>query len=329
MRRCLAWQKPALQPRGQPQLFATLESPVSAPSADIVFFSQPATGGAGFWYKGGASSQVEKLAAAGDPASDVEAGAAFSGVTVSLQMNSVGVVIIQGGLSGPGITSDNNYGIWMGRPGALQLVARRGDESPGLPSTLRLAIGAASPTISDNGRVAFRSSLMGGDVTSANDYSVWTGSPGSLHMIAREGDPAPQTSPGTLYSFVENPTVSPSGRVTFLGTLIGPDVTSANSVGLWQYTPQDGIVHLLAHTGDPVEISSGVFHTIQSIAPTTTFSSPEDFTFSVAFTDGTKGILTASVPEPAALASLTLCIALLPRPRRINKQQCRPQTPSW
>lgn len=89
-------------------------------------------------------------------------------------------------LVGGDVTSSNNATMWYGAPGGLGLVARTGNQAPGLP-TGDNSVGFQSQNLplSPNGNAWF-----GGTTTVPNGY-VATGSPLSLSKVVRSGDMLP------------------------------------------------------------------------------------------------------------------------------------------
>jgi hypothetical protein len=93
-----------------------------------------------------------------------------------------------------GITPANSTGLWSDANGNLQLVARAGDQAPGMPmgavfdsffggrSSVGVALNAA-------GHAAFFTSVTGGGVTSTNNTGLWAQDQnGNLRLVLREGE---------------------------------------------------------------------------------------------------------------------------------------------
>src|SRR5262245_7074512 len=103
-----------------------------------------------------------------------------------------GRLLLSANLDGGGTTTSNDNALYFGGLGGWQLVMRKGDLCPGLANGEQFGVvGASSMSCDDVGHVSFIASLTGPSVTSANDSSVWVGTPGNLTMLAREGDVAP------------------------------------------------------------------------------------------------------------------------------------------
>ncbi len=116
----------------------------------------------------------------------------YHDINDNLALNGAGQIAFHGRLTGPGVTLDNNEGIWSEGSGSLSLVAREGSPAPGTGSVFRsFSLLANSLILNGAGQVAFNGILrtgMGG-VTLANDRGIWaTDTAGELKLIAREGD---------------------------------------------------------------------------------------------------------------------------------------------
>jgi hypothetical protein len=112
-------------------------------------------------------------------------------------LNSAGEVAVTARVSGPGITAENDTGIWHGFPGTVRTVFREGD--PAVRAGAGVLFGDAMTgqfALNDRGDVVFYNVLKGPNVTTENDGSLWFADrAGSLFLIAREGEPV-QVAPG-------------------------------------------------------------------------------------------------------------------------------------
>lgn len=170
----------------------------------------------------------------------------------SAALNSAGQTAFSATLTGTGVTSENNSGIWSeGGGSGLALVARTGSQAPGTDPGVNFRSLDSTPKLNDAGQMAFRGGLTGTGVTSANDFGIWSEGGGSgLALIAREGDNAPGTTNGVNFSFLINPELNGAGQTAFRGELTGPGVTDANTSGIWSEGGGSGLA-LVARSGDP------------------------------------------------------------------------------
>lgn len=202
----------------------------------------------GVW--AGTPGSLVLVAREGDPAPGTPAGVTFGLIFSGGQtlLSPDGRVAMAARLTGPGVTSANDQGFWVGPPGALALVAREGDPAPGAPPGAVYNFNSSSIGIVLNGAgdVAFNAFLSGGGTSGG---AIWAGSPGSPTLVARKGDQPPGTGPGVEFSSLRSPTLNALGEIAFGATLFGAGVTPANSAGLWAGAP--GGLQLVIREGDP------------------------------------------------------------------------------
>jgi hypothetical protein len=133
-------------------------------------------------------------------------GASFSDFEGTL-VNSGGDVAFRATLS------DGGSGIWAGPAGAVQLAARDGSAAAGTTGQFENFIAG---DFNDQGKVAFEAGLAVGvgGVTAGDDRGVWAGAPGSLALIAREGQIAPNAG-GRVFESFSGPRINDVGEVLF------------------------------------------------------------------------------------------------------------------
>ncbi len=124
---------------------------------------------------------------------------------------------------------------------SFQTVTLSGQAAPGAPG--RIFSFYYPPAISNSGRVAFAGWLTG--VTS-NDEGLWSGLPGAIQLVAREGSAAPGTSAAFANGWLF-PRVNSSGVVAFSAAL-GAGANSSNNTGIWAGLP--GALSLVARAGN-------------------------------------------------------------------------------
>jgi hypothetical protein len=159
-----------------------------------------------------------------------------------------GQVAVGARLQGAGVNSFNNTGIFLGRPGSLALVARKGDHVPGQPENITFAGDGYEDTgiywgrSSDGGRITVGLPIW-------QDYSVfvgggiWTGQPGSLSLVAWDGMPAGDAA-GSTITRVSLLTANRAGHIAFWA-----DQSAEREISsLWLVSPE-GQRSLIAKTG--------------------------------------------------------------------------------
>jgi hypothetical protein len=203
------------------------------------------------------------------------------------------------------VTGVNDRAIYRARLGAIEMVTRRGATAPGTDARFD-AWNASSLCLSASGLVCFQATLTGGTSSTANDTGLWTGAPGSLQRVLREGDPMPGTG-GSVAGHVSGSLVffNDLGQLLFNVTLAGGTVTG-NS--LWAWDPALGLVAVIL-PGDQIQVGPATFKTITSFGSVgwnntdgaaLHFGHDGRIAQRVGFSDGTGAILTVRVPAPAA-----------------------------
>jgi hypothetical protein len=225
--------------------------------------------------------------------------------------NANGTVTFLGNVSGTGITTANDVGIWSESSpgGAIQLRLREGGAAIGLgPGIVWSGFSASSSprlTFGRNGGVAAHFGLSGTGVNSSNDIGVWAGRDiSNLHLVAREGDPAPGTELGTFFRDISEAGVTPDGRAVFTAYLDGSGRDPNQDLGLWAEAA-NGSLQLLARIGDLVQLPSGVTSPLTSIQLNVKTGIGENghVAFIGGFPGGQFGIFVSdavAVPEPTA-----------------------------
>lgn len=205
------------------------------------------------------------IARAGDPAAGLPAGALYGEFAEEVHLNNAGQASFSGRLQlgVGGVDASNDSAFWtQTTSGAVQLVAREGDQPPGLPAGARFG-DLSSPffsylafphALNHAGRASFVAPLQQGHggVTADNDSALWSQGGGSLALVARKGDHAPGTPADVLFDdWGSFPLLTDAGHLAFVASLRSNEepLTSSNNLGIW--AQRDGGVELVARNGDP------------------------------------------------------------------------------
>jgi hypothetical protein len=125
-------------------------------------------------------------------------------------------------LTGPGVSHSvpNAIAVFVGTPGAMQLVARDGDPSRGNTATYGGFGGSMLiSTFNDAGQVIFHDTWLGPGVNSENRSAIFGGGVGSMQIVARGGNQAPGAPAGVNYRSLDNiPGINDSGQVAYAAT---------------------------------------------------------------------------------------------------------------
>jgi hypothetical protein len=187
------------------------------------------TNGLGMW--AGDSGNLRLVAREGNQAPDAPGGVNFSYFSVPV-LNAAGQTAFQVQLTGSGVNSSNDYGIWSEGSGTLRLVARAGDHAPGAPSGVNYSF-VDAPVLNGAGRTAFWGLLTGSGVTQTNNQGIWIEREAGLELVARSGDAAPGTPIGVDFKFISTPNLNGAGQRAFIAGLTGAGVDATNDAGIW------------------------------------------------------------------------------------------------
>jgi hypothetical protein len=147
----------------------------------------------------------------------------------TFNLNDAGLVALVGQVQHP-VT--DGQAILSGPPGALRVLALKGDPAPETPFNYQSLGGAF---INNAGQVAFTSYTYDGHDQSYHDYGIFTGVPGDVRAVTYQGQTAQGTG-GLPFASFESLHITPSGRAAFEGKL--PQAHDQLG-GLWLGTPGD------------------------------------------------------------------------------------------
>ncbi len=217
--------------------------------------------------------------------------------------NRDGQALIQATLQGGNVTGpDDDTGYFVCSTSGVKLAVREGDAAPGTDAFLN-TMHSSLQFINNSGRIAFESALIGGTSTTANDTGIWAGAPGALELVVREGDPCPGL-PGEFFGSTMGLFMmyNDAGQVFFTNSPTGGGGTSA----YYGWTPGVGLTLIARIATDLVEVTPGVFKTLQSLS-STQFNNGDDspqvfgpdgtLAMKLGFTDGTGAVATVKLPS--------------------------------
>jgi hypothetical protein len=168
--------------------------------------------------------------------------------------NDMGEVAFHAQTITPGISS--RRGIWSTDGGSLHLVAIDGAHAPGTAGGVNFGesfpnlgnVGFGEPVFNNAGQVAFRASLTGTGVTTANSRGIWTEDGSGVRLVIRDGMSAPSFGPGVEYSDAIEPIyLNDGGQLAFQAALRGIGINDSNNTAIW--FDQSGSLQLVTRAG--------------------------------------------------------------------------------
>ncbi len=182
----------------------------------------------GYWFGQGGGLQLQ--AREGEVAPDC-GGATFAVLGTPILSN--GRIVFAATLTGNGVTSSNNQGLFAGVPGNIRLVMRKGTQAPGQPAGC--LYGQINEfAVNSMGNVAFRSTLSGTGVTTTNDTAVSLVIAGVPMIGVREATPLPSISATAAVGDLAtgNLTLNALNEVECVSTVTGAG--AGTTQGLWR-----------------------------------------------------------------------------------------------
>ena len=237
-----------------------LETPVLNDAGQTAFRSYLTGGGVndtnnvGLW--SGSSGNTALVARLGSQAPGTPSGVTFGSPQPPVffytarflpVLNNVGQAAIYSQLTGSGVGSSNDAGIWSGDAGNVALVARTGSQAPGLPSGVGFSDVFLTTAINSAGHLAFVAGLTGENSTLHQD-GIWSDRSGSLELVARRGNQAPGTPDGVKFDVLRMEKLNDAGQIAFNALLTGIGLDSTNDRGIW--LEDSGNMTLVARAGN-------------------------------------------------------------------------------
>lgn len=206
----------------------------------VLTFMRGSTTGSGVWV--GSPGDLRLVARAGDAAPGLP-GTTMGQLGRTARFGNDGTAVFTSGLTG----AVTGSALWIGGPGAVELLARSGVEAPGAePGVVFQSFDRQ--TLNDAGIAVFNARVTGGGTTSATANGIWRGTTSGLDLVKRGGQEATAAGPGVQHLLLDRRMMNAMGDLTFYSTLIGDGVTIANDQGLFVTGPSGE--RLIAREGD-------------------------------------------------------------------------------
>ena len=285
--------------------FSFITAPAINGAGDVAFFSNLSAAPFFGLFLKPAAGPLQTVVAAGDAAPGFPAGWTITSLVGQNSgpphFNNNGAFAVSGGAAAPG-GFPSSVGLWRGSPGALQLIAKKGDVAPGHPQSAHFNDFQA--LINRNGGLLFYSNLDFG----AQNAGIWTVFPGQApRLLTLLNVQAPDMPPGTILMSISNGGIGFNNRAEGLvNASLNYVVNSTPANGIFAGRP--GRLRKVVASGDPLEVSPGVFRTPISIF-CWTWNSPDsgrqvsindrgEVAFSCNFVGGGGATFIARLPHP-------------------------------
>ncbi len=263
----------------------------------------------GIWQ--GSPGNMRLVMKSGAQAPGTAPGVVFATNGFGPMQNHFGQVAFTSALSGTDVNPANDFGLWREHAGGIELAWREGETPLGVTEGLKFSTSNLDIVgYNEVGDLAVSTYLEGAGVTSANDQALWVRRDDGFHLIVREGDHAVGTVGEVNYAQILTPAaLNATGQVAFQALLSGPGVSYlTNNERALYATDIAGDLHLIARTGDPIEVAPGDWRTATHLGfpdftstnrgRATVFNDRGQLAFAATFSDGTKGMF---VSDAAAI----------------------------
>ncbi len=187
-------------------------------------------------------TEFRPIALSGQPAAGVP-GATYSTIfSGNAVVNDHGQVVFQAQLSGSGVTSLNDFGLWLeNSPTSHTLIARSGNQPPGLPDGVTFSGGFEPPGLNNRGEVTTIASIE--PAVMPIEGGIFTTAGGPLRLLAADRYPLPNASGSpTVQRGVWFALINDAGQSSFSAPL-------SDSASYWVDTPGQPLRRVVT-TGD-------------------------------------------------------------------------------
>lgn len=327
-----------------PLEFYDLTSPILNRNGHVSFFAVEKYRGFGIWVND--DGKLDSIALdgklapglAGDVHFDFnpDFGATFYRAT----MNATGDMLFFNRLVGSSVNANNSDSLWRWHSGELSLVAREGDQAPGMTSGVTFnafqnLIGPSGPVLSDSNDFAFMASLRGDGIDAQNRLSIWKVTDDGFRLVAQTGSLVPDFDSGATFDYLETPMLNDDGRIAFYGQARYRDEDGEirQFLGIWA-EDESGSLQLVVRQGQVVDTDQGPNVDLKTIVDFAlprpdrffqgrwerdqphAFNNSGQIAFIARFEDGREALLVTSpliIPEPSGTVILLAVLILTNR----------------
>ena len=283
-------------------------------AADVIHPDSTDTPRRAFWT--GTPGSVQRLVYDGQPAPSIEPNRVIRYPTLSTNASAQMVLVC--GLSDSPANDPSESALYVGTPDTLRLIARTGQQAPGMPPAVTYQAffynSIISPVINDTGIIAFSANLhIPGTPEGFIHEGLWLGPPDHLKLIAAFDQRPPGLPDGfDFYGF--EPQLNNLGQLIFRAWFQAPGPQFG--AGVWTLDPS-GNPTLLFADGHLFDVGNGDFRTITRFQ-LGQLNDLGQLPFWASFSDGSAGLFIATIPEPATLSLLPLSALML-----LRRLRCR------
>ncbi|HEY7115890.1 MAG TPA: choice-of-anchor tandem repeat NxxGxxAF-containing protein [Tepidisphaeraceae bacterium] len=162
-----------------------------------------------------------------------------------------GTIAVGADLQGPGTTTADNLGFFMGDVNSgLTMIARKGGPVPDLPPTITHR-SFFFPSVNSSGLLTV-GLILGGATNSANDTGIYLRRPGAadFETFIRESAPTPDV-PAQTFGQATLTRLNEHDDILAITGLAGAGIGTGNDSAIWSGSTNLGLLARVAQTGNP------------------------------------------------------------------------------
>ncbi|MDX2147049.1 MAG: GC-type dockerin domain-anchored protein [Planctomycetota bacterium] len=194
-----------------------------------------------------ANGTTSLVARSGSPAPGTSTGVLFA-LFSAYALSTDGEVAFRGVLTGTGVNSGNDSGIWRRQPGSSVTIVARESEATGLGTAINFGdLASGSLALNAGGTLHFLSPLAGSGAGTGVTTTLWSAANGTRTAIIRTREAAPGTGANTFFQDLFNPTTLNQDGALAIGASLFGGATPQTNVGIWAGLPENPL--LVARAG--------------------------------------------------------------------------------
>lgn len=244
----------------------------------------------------------------GDPAPQAGAGVSFNGFFGFMEQGP-DAIVFDSVLTGIGVNSTNDRAVWTESGGSIDLVAREGQQAPGLGANQ--VFDSFWPYQFNEAGALISSHVRGDGIDGSNDQGVWLSRNGTLELLVWDGDPPVIDDPGVTLDHVlavPSVTMNARGDVVLAARLVGPGLDDSNNRAVWARGYDSDDWFIVGRSGDVLDgrVIAGINYDDVLGEGGMGLNDNGELLVGIVFTDGTSAQYMVRIPAPASAFILAL-----------------------
>ncbi len=158
----------------------------------------------------------------------------FRSAGADIVFNDMGQISFNAIMSGPATERISYDSRWIGQPGYLQWISYDGEPVQGMPEGVTWrGCGNGSSTTNASGELTEVAYIQGPGITDDNEVVLFFGDSEEIHLVAQEGDPAPEAGPDVYMDFFGNSRINNRHEMFYNVSYRGEGITESNRQAIY------------------------------------------------------------------------------------------------